>query len=64
MAEPKNGLRSSLAREVHLHHREGVTIFQCPMTPVLGTARWVSRANELRNPFFGSAMLECGEQVD
>jgi Cu(I)/Ag(I) efflux system membrane fusion protein len=62
--EPFSTAAADLAREVHMHHREGVTIFQCPMTPVLGTARWVSRANQLRNPFFGSAMLECGEQVD
>ena len=62
--EPFSTAAADLAREVHLHHREGVTIFQCPMTPVLGTARWLSRSNELRNPFFGSAMLRCGEQVD
>jgi Cu(I)/Ag(I) efflux system membrane fusion protein len=34
------------------------------MTPVLGTARWLSRTDQLRNPFFGSAMLECGDAVD
>jgi Cu(I)/Ag(I) efflux system membrane fusion protein len=62
--EPFSTAAADLARDVHLHHREGVTIFQCPMTPVLGTARWLSRSNELRNPFFGSAMLRCGEQVD
>jgi Cu(I)/Ag(I) efflux system membrane fusion protein len=35
------------------------------MTPVLGTGRWVQRpeAPGLRNPFFGSAMLECGEEI-
>ena len=62
--EPFSTAAADLAREVHLHHREGVTIFQCPMTPVLGTARWLSRSNQLRNPFFGAAMLECGEQID
>ena len=34
------------------------------MTPVLGTGRWLSRQHELRNPFFGSAMLECGDEVN
>ena len=62
--EPFSTAAADLARAEHLHHREGVTIFQCPMTPVLGTARWLSRSNQLRNPFFGSAMLECGDQVD
>ncbi|HEY0946377.1 MAG TPA: efflux RND transporter periplasmic adaptor subunit [Opitutaceae bacterium] len=41
----------------------GVKIFQCPMSPVLGTGRWVQRGDNLRNPFFGSAMLECGEEI-
>jgi Cu(I)/Ag(I) efflux system membrane fusion protein len=62
--EPFSTAAADVAKSEHLHHREGITIYQCPMTPVLGTARWVSRANQLRNPFFGSAMLECGEAVD
>jgi Cu(I)/Ag(I) efflux system membrane fusion protein len=62
--EPFSTAVADMARAEHLHHREGVSIFQCPMTPVLGTARWLSRSNQLRNPFFGSAMLECGDAVD
>ncbi len=62
--EPFSTATADLAQASHLHHREGVTIYQCPMTPVLGTARWLSRANQVRNPFFGSAMLECGDEVD
>jgi len=34
------------------------------MTPVLGTGRWLSRTGTLRNPYFGSAMLECGEELN
>ncbi|EIP99874.1 RND family efflux transporter, MFP subunit [Opitutaceae bacterium TAV1] len=43
----------------------GVRIYQCPMTPELGTGRWLQHATQsaLRNPFFGSDMLECGEEV-
>lgn len=41
----------------------GVTVFQCPMTPVLGTGRWIARDDKLRNPFYGSEMLECGEAL-
>ncbi|MBS1202183.1 MAG: hypothetical protein H6R22_692, partial [Chromatiaceae bacterium] len=62
--EPFSTAAADLAKGEHLHHREGITIFQCPMTPVLGTARWLSRSNQLRNPFFGSAMLECGEALE
>ena len=62
--EPFSTTIADLARSEHLHHREGLRIYQCPMTPVLGTGRWLSRRPELRNPFFGSAMLECGEEID
>ena len=41
----------------------GVKIFQCPMAPVLGKGRWVQRNQPLRNPFFGSAMANCGEEL-
>ena len=61
--EPFSTALADLALAAHVHHREGVTIFQCPMTQILGTGRWLSRSNQLRNPFFGSAMLECGEEV-
>lgn len=46
-----------------LHRQGGVWIFQCPMSPVLGIGRWVQTDDDLRNPFFGSAMLTCGEEV-
>jgi len=61
--EPFSTAVVDLAREQHIHHREGLHVFQCPMTPVLGTGRWLSRTTDLRNPFFGSAMLECGEEL-
>ncbi|MDR2642595.1 MAG: efflux RND transporter periplasmic adaptor subunit [Planctomycetaceae bacterium] len=39
-------------------------IFQCPMSPVLGTARWIQNQNaEVLNPFFGSEMLNCGVEL-
>lgn len=43
--------------------KRGVTVFQCPMSPVLGKGRWLARDAKLRNPFFGSEMLECGEEL-
>jgi|CXWL01.1.fsa_nt_gi Cu(I)/Ag(I) efflux system membrane fusion protein len=62
--EPFSTALVDLARAQHIHHREGLHVFQCPMTPVLGTGRWLGRSADLRNPFFGSAMLECGEELD
>ncbi len=62
--EPFSTALADLAREQHLHHREGLHIFQCPMSPVLGTGRWVGRTADLKNPFFGSAMLTCGEELN
>jgi Cu(I)/Ag(I) efflux system membrane fusion protein len=41
----------------------GLKIFQCPMAPVLGKGRWVQRSQPIKNPFFGSAMADCGDEV-
>jgi len=62
--EPFSTALVDLARGEHVNHREGLHVFQCPMTPVLGTGRWLSRSTALKNPFFGSAMLECGEELN
>jgi Cu(I)/Ag(I) efflux system membrane fusion protein len=62
--EPFSTALVDLAREQHVHHREGLHVFQCPMTPVLGTGRWFGRTADLKNPFFGSAMLTCGEELN
>jgi len=62
--EPFSTALADLARAAHLHRSKmELHIFQCPMTPVLGTGRWLSRSAELRNPFFGELMLECGEEI-
>lgn len=61
--EPFSTAVADLAREQHLTHRENIHVYQCPMTPVLGNGRWLSRTDAIRNPFFGSAMLECGEEL-
>jgi membrane fusion protein, copper/silver efflux system len=63
--EPFSTTLVDIVRAEHVHHREpGLHAFECPMTPVLGTGRWLSRSADLRNPFFGSEMLECGEELD
>ncbi|MBW7895441.1 MAG: efflux RND transporter periplasmic adaptor subunit [Opitutaceae bacterium] len=55
---------ADLARANHIHHREGLHLFECPMAPEVGTGRWLQRDAEIRNPFFGSGMLTCGEELD
>lgn len=41
-----------------------VRIYRCPMYPRAGqSAFWVQAQEPLRNPFFGSEMLECGTEV-
>jgi Cu(I)/Ag(I) efflux system membrane fusion protein len=61
--EPLSTALVDLAREQHLPHRENLHVFQCPMAPVLGTGRWLSRTESIHNPFFGSAMPECGDEL-
>lgn len=62
--EPFSTALADLARAERVNHREGLHVFQCPMTPVLGTGRWLGRSAAPKNPFFGSAMLECGEELN
>ena len=61
--EPFSTAVADVARESHVNHREGLHVFECPMTPVLGTGRWLSRETTAHNPFFGSAMPECGAEI-
>ena len=61
--EPFSTALADLVREQRLPTHEKIWIFECPMSPVLGTGRWLQRTAELKNPFFGSAMLRCGEEV-
>jgi membrane fusion protein, copper/silver efflux system len=41
----------------------GVKVFQCPMSPVLHKGRWVQFSQPVKNPFFGSAMPDCSEEL-
>jgi Cu(I)/Ag(I) efflux system membrane fusion protein len=61
--EPLSTALADLVRSEHLTEPENLHVFQCPMSPVLGTGRWLARTASVRNPFFGSAMLECGEEL-
>lgn len=41
--------------------REGRFLFECPMAPAY--QRWVQTTPALRNPYWGSEMLECGSAL-
>jgi membrane fusion protein, copper/silver efflux system len=44
------------------HARRPLFVQRCPMAhPDQGGARWLSAEPEIRNPYFGDAMLGCGE---
>jgi Cu(I)/Ag(I) efflux system membrane fusion protein len=61
--EPFSTAVANLARTRHVVQKENLHVYQCPMTPVLGIGRWLSRDAKVRNPFFGSAMPACGDEV-
>jgi Cu(I)/Ag(I) efflux system membrane fusion protein len=61
--EPFSTAVADLARENHLHHTDNLHVFECPMAPVTGKGRWIQRESGTKNPFFGSKMLRCGEEI-
>lgn len=54
---------ADLARENHLHHTDKLHVFECPMAPATGKARWLQREGGTKNPFFGSKMSGCGDEI-
>ena len=62
--EPFSTAVADLARERYLPHTAGLHVFECPMAPVLGKGRWLQREAGTKNPFFGSSMPGCGEELD
>lgn len=39
-------------------------VFECAMAPGLGKARWLQSVPGAKNPFYGSGMLRCGEEIE
>jgi Cu(I)/Ag(I) efflux system membrane fusion protein len=61
--EPFSNALAALVRAEPEAQRQA-KIFQCRMSPVLGTALWLQKdATETRNPFFGSEMYHCGAEL-
>lgn len=61
--EPFSTEVADLARSAHLQHTAGLHVFQCPMAPNTGQARWLQRASGTKNPFYGTKMPDCGEEL-
>jgi hypothetical protein len=49
--------------DAHPERREGAHLMYCPMTFDNQGAYWVARVPEIRNPYEGSRMLECGAKL-
>ncbi len=49
--------------DAHPDAREGTYLMYCPMTFDNHGAYWVARVPEIRNPYEGSRMLECGAKL-
>ncbi|MDR2761235.1 MAG: efflux RND transporter periplasmic adaptor subunit [Planctomycetaceae bacterium] len=61
--EPFSNAFASLIKSQPPEKRQA-KIFQCPMSPILGVAKWIQNQNdEVLNPFFGSEMLNCGVEL-
>lgn len=59
--EPWSTAVADLLKPHRAHLR--IKIYQCPMSPVLKTGRWVQRGEPLKNPFYGATMADCGDEV-
>ncbi len=54
---------ADLVRANNLQQTAKLHVFECPMAPVVGKGRWIQRTADLKNPFFGPAMLTCGQEL-
>ncbi len=61
--EPLSTVVADLAVENHLHHTDKLHVFECSMAPATGKARWLQREGGTKNPFFGTKMPGCGDEI-
>ncbi len=55
-------LMTALLRSTGYTGKGDITRFTCPMAFDNRGATWLQNSSELKNPYFGSTMLKCGEQ--
>lgn len=46
-----------------IHWNKTLVVQYCPMADNNNGAKWLSQSTEIRNPYYGDAMLMCGEVV-
>lgn len=58
-------LSNKLVSSVKLYglEKEVIYVQRCPMANNDKGAKWLSNSKEIRNPYFGEAMLKCGEVI-
>lgn len=61
--KPVSDALYAVLRSIQLRHVPVYHIF-CPMAFREKGAFWLSNAPEIRNPYFGAKMIECGEVID
>ncbi|PTY03245.1 efflux RND transporter periplasmic adaptor subunit [Opitutaceae bacterium EW11] len=55
---------TDLVRATRLRQADSLHAFECPMAPVVGKGRWLQRDGEIRNPFLGASMKDCGSELE
>ncbi|RXK54403.1 DUF3347 domain-containing protein [Oleiharenicola lentus] len=55
---------TDVVRSRKIQQSANLRIFECTMAPEIGTGRWLQQEAGAKNPFFGSAMLKCGVELD
>ncbi len=57
---PLSSAIADAVRTAGLAGDAGLRVFECPMAK----ARWLQREAGTKNPFYGTAMLTCGDEID
>ncbi len=57
---PLSSAIADAVRSAGLAGDAGLRVFECPMAK----ARWLQREAGTKNPFYGTAMLTCGDEID
>lgn len=54
---------ADLAAGNRLTQAENLWVYECAMAPETGKARWIQREADVKNPFYGTEMLRCGDLI-
>lgn len=62
--KPVSNALITLARKHGMDHLGNLYVVHCPMALKGTGADWLSDKNEVRNPYYGSSMLRCGDVTE